>query len=89
MDPSGNITSLPYTIPHVDISKMDTKLKETLIEIGKGNIPPQIINNMDANNKTAANIMNTKGMEAAVEHMFKHPETGKPMSYSEMRYYYG
>ena len=48
MDPSGNITSLPYTIPQVDISKMDNKLKESLIEIGKGNIPPQIINNMDA-----------------------------------------
>ena len=89
MDASGNITSLPYTIPHVDISKMDTKLKETLIEIGKGIVPQQLINNMDVNNKTAANIMNTKGMEAAVEHMFKHPETGKPMTYSEMRYYYG
>jgi hypothetical protein len=44
---------------------------------------------MDVNNKTAANIMNTKGMESAVEHMFKHPKTGKPMTYSEMRYYYG
>ena len=89
MDASGNNTSKPYTIPQVDTSKMDTKVKETLIEIGKGIVPQQLINNMDVNNKTAANIMNTKGMEAAVEHMFKHPETGKPMSYSEMRYYYG
>jgi hypothetical protein len=89
MDASGNNTSKPYTIPQVDTSKMDTKVKETLIEIGKGIVPQQLINNMDANNKTAANIMNTKGMEAAVEHMFKHPETGKPMTYSEMRYYYG
>ena len=89
MDASGNNTSPPYTIPQLDTSKMDDKLKETLIEIGKGNIPPQIVNNMDDNNKTASNIMNTKGMEAAIEHMFKHPETGKPMSYSEMRYYYG
>jgi hypothetical protein len=89
MDASGNNISKPYTIPQVDTSKMDTKVKETLIEIGKGIVPQQLINNMDANNKTAANIMNTKGMEAAVEHMFKHPETGKPMTYSEMRYYYG
>lgn len=89
MDASGNNTSKPYTIPQVDTSKMDTKVKETLIEIGKGIVPQQLINNMDVNNKTAANIMNTKGMEAAVEHMFKHPETGKPMTYSEMRYYYG
>jgi hypothetical protein len=89
MDASGNNISKPYTIPQVDTSKMDTKVKETLIEIGKGIVPQQLINNMDVNNKTAANIMNTKGMEAAVEHMFKHPETGKPMTYSEMRYYYG
>ena len=89
MDASGNNTSPPYTIPQLDTSKMDDKLKETLIEIGKGNIPPQIVNNMDDNNKTASHIMNTKCMEAAIEHMFKHPETGKPMSYSEMRYYYG
>lgn len=89
MDASGNNTSKPYTIPQVDTSKMDTKVKETLIEIGKGIVPQQLINNMDVNNKTAANIMNTKGMEAAIEHMFKHPETGKPMTYSEMRYYYG
>ena len=89
MDASGNKTSTPYTIPNMDTSKMDTKVKETLIEIGKGIVPQQLINNMDVNNKTAANIMNTKGMESAVEHMFKHPKTGKPMTYSEMRYYYG
>ena len=89
MDASGNNTLTPYIIPQMDTSKMDTKVKETLRKIGKGIIPPSFINNMVANNKTAANIMNTKGMEAAVEHMFKHPETGKPMSYSEMRYYYG
>jgi len=89
MDASGNNTSLPYTIPQLDTSKMDKTLKETLTQIGKGIIHPSLINNMDDNNKIAANIMNTKGMDAAVEHMFKHPKTGKPMSYSEMRYYYG
>ena len=88
MDVSGNNTS-PPVIPQLDTSKMDDKLKDTLIGIGKGIVPQQLINNMDNNNKTASHIMNTKGMEAAIEHMFKHPETGKPMSYSEMRYYYG
>lgn len=89
MDASGNNTSPPYTIPQLDTSKMDDKLKDTLIGIGKGIVPQQLINNMDDNNKIASNIMNTKGIGAAIEHMFKHPETGKPMSYSEMRYYYG
>ena len=44
---------------------------------------------MDDNNKKVANIMNTQGMESAVEHMFKHPETGKPIDYATMRCYYG
>jgi hypothetical protein len=89
MDASGNNTSLPYTIPQLDTSKMDKTVKDTLTEIGKNIISPSFINNMDDNNKTAAHIMNTKGIDAAVEHMFKHPNTGKPMSYSEMRSFYG
>ena len=27
--------------------------------------------------------------DKAVEFMFKHPETGKPMDYATMRYFYG
>lgn len=44
---------------------------------------------MDDKNKKAMKIAKTQGLDAAVKHMFKHPTTGKPMSYSEMRYYYG
>lgn len=44
---------------------------------------------MDDNNKKAYNIFKTKGTDKAIEHMFKHPETGKPLSYSEMRSFYG
>lgn len=44
---------------------------------------------MDDNNKKAWNILKTKGTDEAIEHMFKHPETGKPLSYSEMRCFYG
>ena len=40
MDASGNNTSLPYTIPQLDTSKMDKTLKETLTQIGKGIIHP-------------------------------------------------
>jgi hypothetical protein len=49
----------------------------------------KIEDHMDDNNKKALKVMKTQGMEAAIEHMFKHPETGKPMTYGEMRYYYG
>jgi len=46
-------------------------------------------NAMDKNNKKAADIMVSKGIDAAVEHMFKHPETGEKMDYATMRYFYG
>jgi len=44
---------------------------------------------MDENNKKAATVLKNQGMDAAVEFMFKHPKTGKPMDYATMRYYYG
>ena len=44
---------------------------------------------MDDNNKKAIDVMATKGMDAAVKHMFTHPSTGKPMTYSQMRHFYG
>ena len=30
-----------------------------------------------------------EGEKAMVEHMFKHPETARTLSYEEMRMYYG
>ena len=48
-----------------------------------------LYNTMDSNNKKAMDVWASKGVDAAVEHMFKHPETGKPMDYATMRYYYG
>lgn len=44
---------------------------------------------MDDNNKKAADVLVSKGMDAAVEFMFKHPKTGQKMDYATMRYYYG
>jgi len=44
---------------------------------------------MDKNNKKALNIGKTKGEKAMIEHMFKHPKTGRPLSYGEMRMFYG
>tara|TARA_B110000285_G_C14667179_1_gene398683 strand:- start:174 stop:446 length:273 start_codon:yes stop_codon:yes gene_type:complete len=48
-----------------------------------------LYNTMDSNNKKAMDVWASKGVDAAVEHMFKHPDTGKPMDYATMRYYYG
>ena len=44
---------------------------------------------MDDNNKKALEVMATQGTDAAIKHMFKHPETGRQLSYGEMRMFYG
>ena len=43
---------------------------------------------MDDNNKAAADVMTSKGIDAAIEHMMTRPD-GKPRTYSEMRALYG
>ena len=44
---------------------------------------------LDNFNREAYNIMRKKGIDAAVQHMFTDQETGKQLSYSEMRDRYG
>lgn len=44
---------------------------------------------MDDNNKKAANILKTEGVESAVKHMFIDQKTGNKLSYGEMRARYG
>ena len=46
-------------------------------------------NMMDENNKKAVDVLASQGIDKAVEFMFKHPETGEPMDYATMRYFYG
>ena len=45
--------------------------------------------NIDEDNKKALNVMKTEGMDAAVKHMFTDQETGRQLSYPEMRMRYG
>jgi hypothetical protein len=44
---------------------------------------------MDNANKLAADVMANEGMDAAVKHMFTDQDTGRQLSYSEMRSRYG
>jgi len=47
------------------------------------------IDNMDDANKNAINVGKIQGLEKCIEYMFTEPESGKPMSYGEMRMRYG
>jgi len=44
---------------------------------------------MDDANKKSLDVMASEGMEAAVKHMFTDQETGRQLSYGEMRMRYG
>lgn len=44
---------------------------------------------MDETNKLAADVMANEGMDAAIKHMFTDQDTGRQLSYSEMRSRYG
>lgn len=60
---------------------------KTNVEPSKQKMP--INPNMDEANKTAANVFNTQGEKAFLKHIFTDQETGRQMSYAEMRYRYG
>ena len=67
-------------MPTKDESKMK---KEDEIKI------PTVVSGMDEANKTALNVMNEQGPTAFVSHVFKDQDTGRQLSYSEMRSRYG
>ena len=72
----------------VSETQKDDKKNTSNIE-GAGKSLGELYNNMDENNKKAADVWASQGVDKAVEFMFKHPETGKKMDYATMRYYYG
>ena len=45
--------------------------------------------NMDSYNKAALNCWQKKGLDSAIKHMFTDQDTGRTLSYSEMRERYG
>ena len=59
------------------------------VEVESSKLKMPINPNMDEANKTAANIFNTQGEKAFLKHIFTDQETGRQMSYAEMRYRYG
>ena len=64
-------------------------VSDVITEVSKVKPVMPINPNMDEDNKTAANVFNTQGEKAFLKHVFTDQETGRTMSYSEMRYRYG
>ena len=79
--------------PSTDTTSTKNEVPET---IGRGLLKNCAKNGDDANSKLAQKTLeqaNKVGVQAAYEQMakdcFKHPENGRPLSYGEMRMYYG
>jgi hypothetical protein len=108
--PSSKPTTVPTITDHIIISdddmiepkelqkKFDEKFTSTFASKGDSKIIGELIKgaipHMDKNNKKAAQVMVTQGVDEAVKYMFQHPKEkvdGKPrqMSYGEMRMHYG
>ena len=62
---------------------------KTNVEVESSKQKMPINPNMDEANKTAVNVFNTQGEKAFLKHIFTDQETGRQMSYAEMRYRYG
>ena len=97
----GNITSL-FTTKSSIVADTNNPVDETThpvdettppvdettnVEKCTTNIP--FNNQMDDNNKSAVEIWANEGVDKAIEHMCKQPETGDPMDYATMRNHYG
>ena len=67
------------------VNEIIDNIIDNVVKVNKMPINP----NMDEANKTAANVFNTQGEKAFLKHIFTDQETGRQMSYAEMRYRYG
>ena len=76
---------------------MSGKIEKVIVEVKTDLLANAITNksitniskNMDSYNKAALHCLQTKGIDCAIKHMFTDQDTGKALSYSEMRERYG
>lgn len=85
----SSLQEIPKQMNSVQENKTGNTSSSLLKDILNPNKNVKIEDYMDDNNKKAMEVAKTQGLDAAVKHMFTHPTTSKPMSYAEMRYYYG
>jgi len=67
----------------------EQKSQESEKKFAKTYLESELSNNMDDANKKALNVMATKGASDAIKYMFTDQESGRQLSYSEMRSRYG
>ena len=72
--------------PETGKPEIETETGKPEIETGQKYIFEDL---MDDANKKAMNVFASKGIDAAITHMFTDQETGRQLSYGEMRARYG
>ena len=80
-------TPTAQTMPAGQSSCEQPTIQQLLSNFKNNN--PLIYKQMDKNNQNALDIGVSKGSEEMIKHMFKDPESGRKLSYAEMRMRYG
>jgi len=82
-------SNMPTKVESKNIIKMPTKDDSIKMKKEDSIKMPTVVSGMDEANKTALNVMNEQGPKEFIKHVFTDQETGRQLSYSEMRSRYG
>ena len=88
---SSNMTSIKFSKETTEKVKeiMTDKSSNEVVEGSGKKLPLTNYEAMDSNNKKAADVLASKGSSEAIKFMFTDQDTGRQLSYAEMRYRYG
>lgn len=87
---SSKVIETPHTEQNTttNTTTQETVTQEKPISETKINLEP-FMPGMDEPNKKAAEVLQNQGTKAFIEHVFTDQDTGRNLSYAEMRMRYG
>ena len=85
---SSKVIETPPTEQVTTTTTQETTTQEKPTSETKINLEP-FMPGMDETNKKAAEVLQNQGTKAFIEHVFTDQDTGRKLSYAEMRMMYG
>lgn len=85
---SSKVIETPVTEQVTTTTTQETTSQEQPTSETKINLEP-FMPGMDETNKKAAEVLQNQGTKAFIEHVFTDQDTGRKLSYAEMRMRYG
>ena len=85
---SSKVIETPHTEQNITTATQETVTQDKPTSETKINLEP-FMPRMDDANKKAAQVLQNQGTKAFIEHVFTDQDTGRKLSYAEMRMMYG